>query len=63
MSKHLEEQLDYDNVLLDLFHSCKEYGCRNVLIDFRQAFPDMFEELLIQGNRLKPEKPIAALLR
>lgn len=63
MSKEIEEQLDYEDSLLQFYTVCQQYGCRTVLKDFRVAFPDMYEEIITQANRLKPEKHIAALLR
>ncbi len=63
MPKQLEEQLDYDDALLQFYTICTQYGCRNVLKDFRQAFPDLFQELSVQLNRLTHEKQEPALFR
>lgn len=63
MTKKIEEQLDYDDALLQFYTACTQYGCRNVLIDFREAFPDMFNEFMTQATRLKPEKQEPALFR
>ena len=57
------EQLDYEDVLVNLNSLFEQYGCREVLKDFRRSYPHMFEELVIQINRLKPDGQIAALLR
>jgi len=56
------EQLEYDDALVQLFSMCQQYGAREVLSDFRNSFPEMFEEILVQINRLPP-KQRAALLR
>jgi hypothetical protein len=63
MSKKLEEQLDYDDTLVLLFSVCQQYGAREVFKDFRQAFPDMFEEIVVQVNRLGPRDKLPALLK
>jgi hypothetical protein len=56
------EQLNYDDALILLFSVCQQYGAREVFSDFRQAFPDMFDEIVVQINRLPPI-PKAALLK
>lgn len=61
MSKEQLEQLDYDDTLVMLYSVCQQYGAREVLVSFRDAFPEMFDELLVQINRIPP-KPKAALL-
>lgn len=63
MTKAEIEQLDYDDSLLCFYTACQQYGAREVLKDFRNAFPDMYEELLIQINRLGPQGKVAALLK
>jgi hypothetical protein len=63
MSKEIEEQLDYDDALLAFFSVCQQYGARKVLSDFRSLFPDMYEEVLVQINRLGPYGQIPALLK
>ncbi len=60
---NIEDQLDYDDSLLQFYTSCQQYGARKVLLDFRSAFPDMFNELLIQTERLKPGRQVAILLQ
>lgn len=57
------EQLEYEDALLQFYTSCTVYGARTVLKDFKSAFPDMFEELLIQGTRIKNEKQLPALFK
>ena len=56
------EQLDYDDTLILLHSACQQYGAREVFKDFRHNFPEMFEEITIQINRLPPPNR-AALLR
>jgi hypothetical protein len=63
VTKTLEENLDYDDTLLQFYTACHQYGVRNVLIDFRRAFPDMFDEVNVQINRLKPERQVPSLLK
>ena len=63
MSKKELEQLDYDDALVLLFSMCQQYGAREVFKDFRQAFPDMFEEIVVQVNRLGPRDKLPALLK
>ena len=62
MNKELE-QLEYEDALVMLNSMCQQYGAREVLKDFREAYPDMFGEVLIQINRLGPDRHVAALLR
>jgi hypothetical protein len=61
MNKKIEEQLDYDDTLIQLYSICQQYGAREVLKDFRQNFPDMFEEVVAQINRLPPTNRAALL--
>lgn len=63
MSRQELEQLDYDDALILLYSMCQQYGAREVFRDFRQAFPEMFEEVVVQVNRLGPHGRVAALLR
>jgi hypothetical protein len=70
MDKELEqqsvremEQLSYVDTLVNLNGMFEQYGCRTVLKDFRDAFPEMFKELAVQLTRLPPDKEVAALLR
>lgn len=63
MSKSEIEQLDYEDVLVSLNSLLEQYGARKVFTDFRDAFPKMYEELVIQINRLPPQGQVAALLR
>jgi hypothetical protein len=62
MSKTEIEQLEYDDALIVLFSVCQQYGAREVFRDFRASFPDMFQEILVQVNRLPPEN-LPALLK
>jgi hypothetical protein len=55
--------LEYEDTLVSLNSLFEQYGCREVMKDFRNGFPDMFAELVVQINRLKPDAQIAALLR
>jgi hypothetical protein len=57
------EQLELEDTLVDLNMLFEQRGCREVLKTFRAAFPAMFDELLLQINRLTPEKQIPALER
>jgi hypothetical protein len=62
MSKQELQQLDYNDAILSFYSMCEQYGAREVLKDFRQSFPEMFEEVVVQINRLPPPAK-AALLR
>lgn len=57
------ERLEYEDALVLLNSMCQQYGAREVLKDFRDAYPDMFQEVLVQITRLDPGKKVAALLR
>lgn len=57
------QQLEYEDTLVQLNSCCQQYGCRAVLIDFRDMAPKMFEELMVQGNRLIPKQQLARLLQ
>lgn len=57
------EQLEYEDAIVSLNSMCQAYGAREVFKDFRSAYPDMFEEILVQINRLGPQSKVAALLR
>lgn len=57
------EQLDYEDTLVNLNMLMQQYGCRQAMTDFRDAFPEMFAELVIQINRIPPKDKVAALLR
>lgn len=58
------EQLDYEDMLVQMNSCFEQYGVRSVLSDFRNAFPKMFTELVVQLDRLKPgSRPVAALLK
>lgn len=61
-SNNILQQLNYDDALLSLYSICQDYGCRRVLEDFRDAFPEMFREIEIQIRRLPPEN-LPALLK
>lgn len=63
MSKQELEQLDYEDVLVNLNSIFEQYGVRQAMMDFRDAYPKMFEELGVQIDRLKPKAQVAALLR
>lgn len=57
-----EDQLRYNDVLVDLASMMQQYGVRRVMSDFQAHYPGFFQELKVQINRF-PEKPVAALLR
>ena len=57
-----EEQLRYNDFMVDFASIIQQYGVRRVMTDFQSHYPAFFDEVKIQINRL-PEKPIAALLR
>jgi hypothetical protein len=57
-----EEQLRYNDLLVDLASLMQQYGARRVMSDFQSHYPAFFQELKVQINRF-PEKPVAALLR
>lgn len=56
-------QLAYEDVLVSLNSLFEQYGTRQVLASFREAYPDMYEEVVIQINRLPPQRQVPALLR
>jgi hypothetical protein len=60
MNKEIE-QLDYEDALV-LFNSmCEQYGARQFLKSFKDAYPMMFQEVYIQMDRVANEKKIPAL--
>lgn len=61
--KQEQEQLSYNDVLVDLNSLLEQYGTREVLKDFRTSYPAMFEELSVQIGRLGSDAKVAALLR
>jgi hypothetical protein len=70
MTKELEAQsqqelaqLAYEDVLVSFNSLCEQYGVRAVLASFRDAYPEMYEEVVVQINRLPPQRQVAALLR
>jgi hypothetical protein len=63
-SKKELAQLEYEDTLVQLNSFFEQYGCRQVMKDFRDVYPRMFEELVVQIDRLKPgNQQVAALLR
>lgn len=54
--------LEYQDLLVDLAMTFTKNGVHRVLLDFQTHYPDFFQEIKVQVNRL-PDKPIAALLR
>ena len=61
MTKELR-QLQYNDVLTDLASAIETSGCRRLLIDFRENYPNHFQEIVDQIHRLD-QRPVAALLR
>lgn len=61
MTKELQ-QLQYNDVLTDLASAIETSGCRRLLIDFRENYPNHFQEIVDQIHRLD-QRPVAALLR
>jgi hypothetical protein len=57
------EQIEYNDTLVALNSCFEQYGVREVLKDFRNSYPAMFEELVVQMTRLTPQAKVAALLR
>lgn len=57
------EQIEYEDTLVNLNSILEQYGCRSVLLDFKDAFPHMYNELVVQIGRLPPNGQVAALLR
>lgn len=57
------EQMVYEDALVMFNSYMEQKGARRVLQDFKQAFPQMFEEVMVQGDRLISEPRKAALLR
>lgn len=56
------EQLQYNDALVDLAGILSKYGCDRVASDFQINFPMAFLDLRKSMNK-QPEKPLAALLR
>jgi hypothetical protein len=61
MTKELQ-QLQYNDVLTDLASAMESHGCRRLLYDFRENYPQHFKEIVDQIHRLD-QRPVAALLR
>lgn len=59
MKQELEQQ-EYEDTLVMLNSMFEQYGVREVMKDFRDSFPQMFEELTVQIDRLAP--PARAVL-
>ena len=57
------EQHEYEDTLVMLNSAFEQYGARNVLKDFRDVYPRMFEEMVVQINRIVPNTKVAALLK
>lgn len=55
------EQLEYLDSITDVASAMETVGCRRFLLDFREAYPQLFQEVLIQIHRLE-QKPVARLL-
>lgn len=62
MTKELK-QLEYADTLVELNSLFEQYGVRHVMSNFRDSFPQMYQELLVQLPRIPPIKDIPALLR
>jgi hypothetical protein len=57
------EQHEYEDTLVMLNSIFEQYGVRAVLLDFRNSYPRMFEEVEIQFRRLSPDKKLPSLLK
>lgn len=55
------EQLQYEDALVMFNSLCEQYGARSVLKDFKTAFPEMFQEILVQSDRIHKERQIPVL--
>lgn len=55
--------LAYNDVLCDLASLITQHGARQVMLEFRSFYPDLFSELAIQIARIPDEKKIPALLK
>jgi len=62
-SQRQMEQMGYEDALVCLNSAMEQFGCRVVLRDFRDNFPAMFEETVVQIGRLDNDKKVAALLK
>jgi hypothetical protein len=60
MKQELEQQ-EYEDTLVMLNSMFEQYGVREVMKDFRDNFPKMFEELTVQIDRLTPASKVALL--
>lgn len=61
MSKELEE-LQYMDLLSDISSAIEHFGARKVLLDFKQAFPNHYNEMFVQMTRSIGVKQIPVLL-
>jgi hypothetical protein len=57
------EQIEYNDVLVGMNSAFEQYGVREVMKDFRNSYPKMFEEMVVQLARLTPTTRVASLLR
>ena len=57
------EQLEYDDALVAFNSIIEQFGARQVLLDYKNAYPEQYKELHTQINRNSPPNQIAALLR
>jgi hypothetical protein len=55
------QQLEYEDALVTLNSMFEQYGVRQVMQSFRGAYPQMFEEMIVQLARLQADEKIPML--
>ncbi len=56
------EQLDYNDVLVSLASTFQHFGVRRVMSDFQAYYPDYYQEMKVQMERMN-SRPMPVLLQ
>lgn len=56
------KQLENNDVIVDFISSMEQRGCRSLLMHIKEEFPNHFQEMQVQMERIK-SKQVASLLR
>lgn len=56
------KQLENNDVIVDFISSMEQRGCRSLLMHIKEEFPNHFQEIQVQMERIK-SKQVASLLR
>jgi hypothetical protein len=56
------DQIHMDDLKADLASAIERYGARALLLQFRESFPNHYNELLIQINRANSPQRVPAIL-